>query len=72
MKLTKLSAADLCDLTYHFVVRNMDEKETRSYNLKLYMPPPGVEPEDDNPFWGEAAENEAFDRARNGKGIDRG
>lgn len=71
IKPLKLSPPDFCDLVQFFITRNMDQKEQDAYGRKLWMPPPGVEPEDDNPYWGVEAEMRDFERSRKGKGVDR-
>lgn len=71
VNLRKMHPEDFSDLVLHFVTRNMDSKETDAFYRKLYMPPVGEEPDDDNPVWGIHAEMKAFEKTSKGKGIDR-
>lgn len=66
IKPLKLSPSDFCDLILYFVTRNMDQKEQDAFGRKLYLPPRGVEPDDDLPYWGLNAEIEAFNRSAPG------
>lgn len=62
--LLNLSPHDFADTVYWAVTRNLDEKETRSFQLKLFMPPRGHEPEDDHPFFSPEAEMMEFNNSK--------
>ena len=68
IKFLKLHPADAADLVYFWATENMDEKKLRKFNLDLWMPPKGVEPDADHPFFGEEAENAEFDKMQGSSG----
>lgn len=57
----KLSPADFLDVVWYWLIKDADEKTTDKIGRKVWLPPRGEEPTDDNPYYGLAAEEAAFE-----------
>ena len=55
--------ARFCAYVYYMVTRNGDEKSVSKFDLKLWMPPKGVQPDARSP-WSPENETRAFQSAK--------
>jgi hypothetical protein len=56
----KLHPSDFLDVVWSWLTENADQKEIDKIGRKIWLPPRGVEPTDDNPYYGFAAEEAAY------------
>lgn len=60
----KMHPQDLLDVVWAWLIENLDSKEIDKLGRQIWLPPPGEEPTDDNPYFGYEAEMKAFEESQ--------